>query len=293
MSADPLVSILTTIYNREAYLSECIESVQTGKFHDYEHILVDDQSTDASAKIALQYAKNDPRIKVHVNAQNLGDYPNRNEAASLAQGKYIKYLDADDQHGLWILNIMVDAMESFPNAGLGLIDYSTDSLAEPIQLTSAEAYRSHYTRQYAIFERSPLGAIIRQTAFQEVGGFSGKRMVGDFELWHKIARQFPVVVIPHNLASCRRHHDSESAVWHSNPIWPLLYKSISLEHLEHPNCPLEAAVRELELQKTKRQAARSILIAIRHHGLSKANEMREILNWGWAETLKFAFNPVP
>ena len=157
MNRTPLVSLLTTIYNREAYLSECIESVQKGKFRDYEHILVDDQSTDASAKIALRYAKNDPKIKAHVNPQNLGDYPNRNQAASLAEGKYIKYLDADDQHGLWILNIMVDAMESFPDAGLGLIDYSTDNFTEPIQLTPAEAYRSHYTREYAIFERSPLG----------------------------------------------------------------------------------------------------------------------------------------
>ena len=50
-----------------------------------------------------RYEKKDARIKVYVNQTNLGDYPNRNKAASYAKGKYIKYLDADDliyPHGL-------------------------------------------------------------------------------------------------------------------------------------------------------------------------------------------------
>ena len=73
----PKVSILTTIfYNREAYIAECIESVQAQKFMDYEHILVDDGSKDASVDIARAKAKFDPRIQVHVNEANLGDYPN-------------------------------------------------------------------------------------------------------------------------------------------------------------------------------------------------------------------------
>ena len=68
--------------------------------------------------IAKSYEQKDARIKVYVNDKNLGDYPNRNKAASYAKGKYIKYLDADDliyPHGL---EVMVHTMEQFPRGRL-------------------------------------------------------------------------------------------------------------------------------------------------------------------------------
>ena len=131
MSDSPAVSVLTTVYNRAKFLGECIESVQQSQFTDYEHIIVDDGSTDDSVAIARRHAAQDPRIKVFVNEQNLGDYPNRNQAAKHASGKYLKYLDADDLHGPWILNVMVDAMEQFPEAGLGLFAHGKEA---PISL---------------------------------------------------------------------------------------------------------------------------------------------------------------
>lgn len=290
MSTEPMVSVLTTIYNRESFLTECLESAQKSNLKDFEHILVDDGSTDRSPMIAQEFAAKHANVQFHANPENLGDYPNRNRAAHLAKGKYIKYLDADDRHGKWILDIMVDAMESFPDAGLGLIDYSTDQLSEPIQLSPQEAYRSVYNRSFPIFERSPLGAIIRRTSFTKAGGFSGKRMVGDFELWHTITRQSPLVIIPHNLSCYRRGEDSsETATRFSNPVWPLSYKVVTHNQLEHPDCPLAPSDRAIALHKTKRQAARSIILAAKNHGLSKANEMRGMMNWTWKDTLRSAF----
>ena len=109
--AAPMVSVLTTVYNRAHFLEECIQSLQRSKFEDYEHIIVDDASTDDSVAIARRCAAEDSRIKVFVNDQNLGDYPNRNQAAQHATGTYLKYLDADDLHGPWVLHVMADAME--------------------------------------------------------------------------------------------------------------------------------------------------------------------------------------
>ena len=120
MSLPPIVSILTTVYNREKYLAACIDSVLASSYQDWELIIVDDVSTDTSVAIAKSYEQKDARIKVYVNAKNLGDYPNRNKAASYAKGKYLKYLDADDviyPHGL---EVMVHTMEQFPEAGLGI-----------------------------------------------------------------------------------------------------------------------------------------------------------------------------
>lgn len=120
MSKSPAISVLTTVYNREKYLADCIESIQKSHFQDYEHIIVDDGSTDESLQIAHEYSEKDARIRVFQNKQNLGDYPNRNQAAAYAKGKYLKYIDADDliyPHGLGILH---EFMESFPEAGWGL-----------------------------------------------------------------------------------------------------------------------------------------------------------------------------
>lgn len=289
MANTPKVSVLTTIYNREAYLAECIESVQNQRFQDYEHILVDDGSTDQSVAIAQEYAAHDSRIQVHVNPKNLGDYPNRNKAASLATGEYLKYVDADDMLGRWTLDNMVDAMELHPKAALGLIDYSKPAPHWPQQLSPKDTYSQFFDGRIDVFNRSPLGAIIRRAAFENAGGFSGKRMVGDFEMWHILAATNPVVVIPHILAFSRRHADQEMAAGAADPIWALRYTMISLQRLTDVNCPLSAAAQKQEMRTITKKAGRIILSAFRRHGWQKGKEMMSEIDWTLSETLKATF----
>ena len=92
----PLVSILMTAYNRENYIAVAIESVLRSTFTNFELVIVDDCSKDNTVTIANHYALSDARIKVYINEKNLGDYPNRNKAASYANGEYIMYVDSDD-----------------------------------------------------------------------------------------------------------------------------------------------------------------------------------------------------
>ncbi|MBN2662839.1 MAG: glycosyltransferase family 2 protein, partial [Bacteroidales bacterium] len=96
MQNNPFVSVLMTAYNREKYIAEAIESVIASTYQNWELIIVDDGSKDKTVEIAKQYEAKDPRIKVYINEKNLGDYPNRNKAASYAKGKYLKFVDADD-----------------------------------------------------------------------------------------------------------------------------------------------------------------------------------------------------
>src|SRR5690349_18425307 len=112
----PLVSVLMTSYNREKYIAEAIESVLASSYKNFELIIVDDCSRDKTVAIAKEYAAKDGRVKVFVNEKNLGDYPNRNQAASYAKGKYIKFLDADDLIYHYGLDVMVNYMERFPQA---------------------------------------------------------------------------------------------------------------------------------------------------------------------------------
>ena len=126
MSDTPLVSVLMTSYNREKYIGEAIESVLNSSYRHFELIIVDDGSKDRTMEIARQYAEKDQRVKVYRNERNLGDYPNRNKAASYATGKYLKYVDADDLIYPWGLELLVQMMEKFPNAGWGLCSLEQD-----------------------------------------------------------------------------------------------------------------------------------------------------------------------
>src|SRR5881394_3611401 len=116
----PLVSVLLTVYNREAYLADAIESVLRQTFSDFELVIVDDRSTDASVEVARRYERADPRVRLVVNERNLGDYANRNCAASLARGEFMKFHDSDDVMYPHCLDVMVSALQAEPRAAFGL-----------------------------------------------------------------------------------------------------------------------------------------------------------------------------
>ena len=88
-------SIILPIYNVEAYLRDCVDSILQQTFTDYELILVDDGSKDGSPAICDEYAKKDNRIKV-VHQQNAGQSAARNKGLSIAAGDYVVFIDSDD-----------------------------------------------------------------------------------------------------------------------------------------------------------------------------------------------------
>ncbi len=94
--AEVLVSIVMPTYNYAQYLPEAIDSALAQNFSNFELIICDDASSDNSVEICQQYAKKDERILFVANTTNLGQAENLNYALSLAQGKYIKCLFADD-----------------------------------------------------------------------------------------------------------------------------------------------------------------------------------------------------
>ena len=116
----PLVSVVTPFYNTAEYLRECIESVLAQTFRDFEYLLVNNHSTDGSDRIAEEYAKRDPRIRLVHNERFVGQVENYNGALaqiSLAS-RYVKVVQADD----WIfpecLERMVGLAERYPTVGL-------------------------------------------------------------------------------------------------------------------------------------------------------------------------------
>ena len=98
LNQQPFVSILTPVYNGEPYLAECIESVLTQTFSNFEYIIVNNCSKDATGQIAKQYAQRDRRIRVVDSDTFRGVIGNHNYAFSLInpQSKYVKVVSADD-----------------------------------------------------------------------------------------------------------------------------------------------------------------------------------------------------
>ncbi len=90
------VSIIVPIYNIEKYLPSCLNSIIGQTYQDLEIILIDDGSTDNSGKIANDFAKKDHRIKV-IHQKNAGQSAARNTGLAKATGKYISFIDADDE----------------------------------------------------------------------------------------------------------------------------------------------------------------------------------------------------
>lgn len=213
----PLVSILVTVYNREAYLGPVLDSILASTLTDFEIIICDDASTDRSPEIAENYLRTDSRIKLVKNPSNLGDYPNRNRAASEARGIYLKYVDADDLLYRHSLELMVEAMEAAPEAGLGLSWNVIDPPRPYPFVSSPEAvYRGHFLGK-SVLGVGPSAAIIRRSAFEAVGGFSGRQFIGDAELWLRLAEKWSVVSLPPSLIWWRRHEGQQMSIEQSHP----------------------------------------------------------------------------
>ena len=95
---EPLVSIITPLYNAAPFIAQSIRSIQAQSYHNWEHIIVDDASTDGAVLIVKECAKRDGRIQLITLSRNKGAAHARNKATEVASGEYIAFLDADD---LW------------------------------------------------------------------------------------------------------------------------------------------------------------------------------------------------
>jgi glycosyltransferase involved in cell wall biosynthesis len=119
-NTQPLVSVVTPVYDGEKYLAECIESVLTQTHQNWEYIIVNNCSKDRTLEIAQEYARQDVRIRVHNNGEFLRAVQNWNHALQLisAESKYCKVVHADDWLFPECLTEMVKVAEANPTVGL-------------------------------------------------------------------------------------------------------------------------------------------------------------------------------
>lgn len=148
LKSSPLVSIVTPVYNNDADLAECIESVLAQTYQNWDYTIVNNCSTDKSGEIARRYAAKDPRIKVLDNEKFLRAVANHNVALRQISphSKYCKIVFADD----WIFpqctEEMVAVAEEHPSVGIvgayGLWEDLSRGTVEHIVMWSGLQYPS-------------------------------------------------------------------------------------------------------------------------------------------------------
>ena len=93
---DGLISVIVPVYNGEAYIDRCVESVRMQEYVNWELILVDGASTDGTLRSCRAWQKRDDRIRVIDTGENRGVSAGRNTGMESARGGYLFFLDADD-----------------------------------------------------------------------------------------------------------------------------------------------------------------------------------------------------
>ena len=195
----PLISVIIPVYNGEKTLRETIESVLNQTESDFELIVINDGSRDATLDIVASIQ--DPRLKVF-SYPNAGVSASRNRGFSHAEGKFIAFLDADD---LWTpdkLEAQLRVLQENPQAAVA---YSwTDHIDESSQFLSPGP---HVTLSGDVYARLLLGnflsngsnVLIRAHALTEVGGFDELLTHGeDWDMWLRLAARYHFVAVPYS-----------------------------------------------------------------------------------------------
>ena len=133
----PRVSVLMPVYNGERFLKVSIDSILSQTFRDFEFIIADDGSTDGSQKIIEDYKQKDTRIIALRNKHNIGTSRTLNKGLSIAKGKYIVRMDADDWSYPDRIERQCDYMQKHPKVGVsgGAIEVCNEKLNIPFNFS--------------------------------------------------------------------------------------------------------------------------------------------------------------
>ena len=193
----PLISVIIPAYNAENTIGETVESVLNQTFSDFEMIVIDDGSTDATLE-KLKTVR-DPRLRV-LSQANLGSQRSRNRGLAEAVGEYVAFLDSDD---LWTsdkLEAQLKALQAAPDAGVAyswtvFIDGAGQFLRHGRHITvNGDALERLLVSDFLESGSNPL---IRSQALLEVGGWDESLSAAqDWDLYLRLAAKYPFVNVP-------------------------------------------------------------------------------------------------
>lgn len=194
----PLVSIIVPAYNAERWIARAIASVLSQTYGNVEAIVVDDGSADGTADVCRNYGS---RIR-YFHQGNAGVSAARNTGIASARGEVIGFLDADDELLPRMVEVLMEVLHAFPEAGAAsgahILDCAEGNIRKPAKgkvLPGSQEggivgdFFKTFTTHHLVLTGSVL---VRRKVLSDVGGFRPELSLGeDFELWSRIAGRYP------------------------------------------------------------------------------------------------------
>lgn len=252
LKSQPLVSVVTPVYNAEKYLTECIESVLAQTYENWEYVIVNNCSTDHSLEIAQHYAEQDARIRIHNNDEFLNQMQNWNHALRQIspESKYCKVLHADD----WLFPECVDQMAEVAeaNPSVGIVGtyrldedrVNLDGLPYPSTvLPGREICRLYLIDGLFVFG-SPTSLLIRSDIIRNHEAFYNESVIhADTEVCFDVLQDYDFGFVHQVLTFTRRHNESVTSLTHRFATRRLAiltiflrYGPVYLSEEEHEKC---------------------------------------------------------
>lgn len=170
----PEISVIVPVYNVEEKIKRCLESLKRQRFYDFEVVLIDDGSTDKSGEICEKYAGIDDRFIV-IHQKNQGVSVARNTGISIANGKYITFVDSDDYVSSDFLHNLYAAISS-NNADIAMCNYYM------LSLNKGNISMKHGYSEGIVLEQDKIESVFLKHIKEN------DCTVGYFSLWNKIYR---------------------------------------------------------------------------------------------------------
>jgi len=215
----PLVSIITPVYNGVSYLAECIESVLAQDFNNWEYVLVNNRSTDNSLEIAQQYARRDPRIRIVNNDDFLPVMENLNHTFRQISpdSKYCKVIHADDWMFPECISRMVEIAENNTTVGIVNSYFLDDDIVRPegIPYTDQVINGRELCRDYLLHTHSKFGSpsnilIKSELIRQRSEPYDPTNIHSDHGLCLDILKDHDMGFVHQVLTFSRRHEQSQT-----------------------------------------------------------------------------------
>lgn len=199
-----------SVYNAESYLDESIQSVLKQSYSNFEFIIIDDGCTDGSLQIIEKYSRQDTRILI-ISRENKGLIYSLNEGLSLAKGKFIARMDADDISHINRFEKQVNFLNSNPEVGVISCD---------VQCFDGNSYENwpFYTEKHEdiiafIPFHSPIvhaAVMIKRHLLNETSYDSDYSHAEDYKLWIDLCQQTKFYSLPSVLYYIRHHEEKVS-----------------------------------------------------------------------------------
>ena len=195
----PAISVIMSVFNSDLFLRESLDSILNQTFEDFEFIITEDCSTDCSLSILEKYAEADQRIILVKNEQNAGLTKNLNYMISIAKGKYIARMDADDISLSRRLELQYNYMES--NSEIGVLGAGGSIFGSKRKAIILERPETNEEIRAAFFFENLLihsSVFIRKSVLDQnsIKYDENFRIIQDFELWTRMTGITKFYILP-------------------------------------------------------------------------------------------------